>query len=636
MATGNIIGKVNVPISPIKYTGEETLTAITNVDNDRKVISVDVKVEEVVKDCATKEELQAEVTRATEAEEALDNKKLDKSNTSNTLYGKDAQGNEANIYYSSDFNDKAWQAVIRDEHSDVLVPTTPSSNNGATSKGYVDAVDAAKVSKAGDVMTGALGFKDTNHTYSIQASGTDGLLIKRDGTNRISIFKDSVAVNGDLRINEMGSDAKSATTKSYVDGFGKSLAMSLDSSYNLTINLKDANNNVISTQTIDLPLESIVTSATYYETYTYEGVTYTKVIVITLETTDVPTIIPVGDLVRGLENVANKVISISDQSTDEEYPSAKCVYDSLEGVSDSLKTVIQAETSRAEQAEGMLSDEIDETKTHYFAGIVSGEHVDSQVGHTKSWCYDGSMVVGGETPSTAIIRFTQTSNKALYIKSISINYTKNGEDLVYLYFFDRKVFTENNQTQDLDGISWLLSDTHNVSYFGYNGNYGQQIGSGSLGIRDCSLTTTDFAGCTITKVVVQACGAASTNCKLSIEVAGDTWLYHEGLEDESTQYQLQANPATIDDAEFTHGEGSTPGSGTIVTFHNVFLEKNDNEEVVSSEASTETLYVNKDNYLFYMWDGSDFFIISKTLTLGQTSTTAYRGDWGSQNQFRLE
>lgn len=88
-----------------------------------------------------------------------------------------------------------------------------------------------------------------------------------------------------------------------IDDVAHTIVLSIDSDYKLTASLKDANNNVISTSNvIDLPLESIVTSATYYNSYTYDGVTYTKVIVITLSTTDVPTIIPVGDLVSGLQS----------------------------------------------------------------------------------------------------------------------------------------------------------------------------------------------------------------------------------------------------------------------------------------------------------------------------------------------
>lgn len=91
-----------------------------------------------------------------------------------------------------------------------------------------------------------------------------------------------------------------------IDASGHTLSASINNStYEMTFVLKDKNGNSISTQTIDLPLESIVTSATYYDSYEYDGTTYEKVIVIVLSTTSVPTIVPVGDLVSGLVSTSD-------------------------------------------------------------------------------------------------------------------------------------------------------------------------------------------------------------------------------------------------------------------------------------------------------------------------------------------
>lgn len=89
--------------------------------------------------------------------------------------------------------------------------------------------------------------------------------------------------------------------------FASNVQMSVDSNYVLKVKLIDKNGDQLAEDSVDLPLESIVQSAQYYETYTYQGTTYEDVIVITLATTSVPTIIPVGDLVSGLvsENTFN-------------------------------------------------------------------------------------------------------------------------------------------------------------------------------------------------------------------------------------------------------------------------------------------------------------------------------------------
>lgn len=107
--------------------------------------------------------------------------------------------------------------------------------------------------------------------------------------------------NGHVKVPTLPTDGYDAINKAYSDiTFGKKLEISIDENYVLTVKLLNSSNIVISQADIDLPLESIVVSARYYDSYTYEGTTYQNVIVITLATTSVPTIIPIGDLVSGL------------------------------------------------------------------------------------------------------------------------------------------------------------------------------------------------------------------------------------------------------------------------------------------------------------------------------------------------
>lgn len=68
---------------------------------------------------------------------ALGNK-VDKTSNANKVYGTDSSGNQTNIDYSSSQTNSANKIVQRDNNRDVLVPSTPTSNNGATSKSYVD------------------------------------------------------------------------------------------------------------------------------------------------------------------------------------------------------------------------------------------------------------------------------------------------------------------------------------------------------------------------------------------------------------------------------------------------------------------------------------------------------------------
>lgn len=107
--------------------------------------------------------------------------------------------------------------------------------------------------------------------------------------------------NGHVKVPTLPSEGYDAINKTYGDfTFGGKVEISIDENYVLTVKLLNSANTVISQANVDLPLESIVVSARYYDSYTYQGTTYENVIVITLATTSVPTIIPIGALVSGL------------------------------------------------------------------------------------------------------------------------------------------------------------------------------------------------------------------------------------------------------------------------------------------------------------------------------------------------
>lgn len=108
--------------------------------------------------------------------------------------------------------------------------------------------------------------------------------------------------DGQINVPTNPAYAYNAASKNYVDSnYGKKVQLTIDNdTFVITVKLLNNNDVVISQANVDLPLESIVVSAQYYDTYTYQGVTYTKVLVIVLATTDNPIIAPVGDLVSGL------------------------------------------------------------------------------------------------------------------------------------------------------------------------------------------------------------------------------------------------------------------------------------------------------------------------------------------------
>ena len=96
-------------------------------------------------------------------------------------------------------------------------------------------------------------------------------------------------------------------TQNYANAFAKSLSASIDTStYVMTLTLKDYNNNTLSTQTIDLPLETMVVGGSYDDD--------TESIILTLKNGQTISI-PVGDLVSGLVSTSDLTSTLASYYT---------------------------------------------------------------------------------------------------------------------------------------------------------------------------------------------------------------------------------------------------------------------------------------------------------------------------------
>ena len=180
-----------------------------------------------------------------------------------------------------------------DNTADIDKPVSTAVQTELNKK--VDSVN----SKTGTVVLGAsdVGAYTIEQTQEYVAQNGGKIdKIQKNGTDLEIVNK---VVNITVPVTASDVSALPSSTK-----YGASVDLSINSTtYVVTAQLKDQDgNNLGSAKTIDLPLESIVVSALYYSTYVYDETTYNKVIVITLATTSVPTIIPVGELVSGLQN----------------------------------------------------------------------------------------------------------------------------------------------------------------------------------------------------------------------------------------------------------------------------------------------------------------------------------------------
>lgn len=153
----------------------------------------------------------------------------------------------------------------------------------------------------------------TVHSYNVTELGYIAF-----GSDNINFTHDSYRAGTGISISDNAVISLNAD-------YGASLEMTIDpDTYVITTVLKDQNGNTLGqAQSIDLPLESVVVSGRYD--------TATKTIILTLEGGSTISI-PVGDLVSGLESTTNKVTSIGSSSTNTEYPSAKAVYDLVDGI----------------------------------------------------------------------------------------------------------------------------------------------------------------------------------------------------------------------------------------------------------------------------------------------------------------
>ena len=232
--------------------------------------------------------------------------------------------------------------------------------------------------------------------------------------------------------------------------FATDIELSMNSStYVLTLKLKDANGSVLTTQSIDLPLESIITSATYYDSYTYDGTTYSNVLVIVLATTSVPTIIPVGSLIQGLEHEA--YIEVSNLNTDltaeqlalAAYPNARIKY----GNNFYLKSV---ETSTT----------IVFALPYLDVSTVSGhiELVKKEISVTKS---SGAMVLNESTTSF----YNKSQADAL------LNAKANSSDVYDKQTADDKFRTESQVDDQIDTKLSGLSRVNYIEDLEENKNY---------------------------------------------------------------------------------------------------------------------------------------------------------------------
>ena len=192
-----------------------------------------------------------------------------------------------------------------------------------------------------------------------------------------------------------------------------------------------------------------------------------------------------------------------------------------------------------------------------FDGMISYKSSDASVATVS---YEGLVTLVG--PGTVIITAeamaSQTYKEAEASYTLIVNERETPplpEELPnpYTYTFEAKTFEEES-TLSLANAEWTLAT--DAGYFGYDGNKGQQIGSGNKPASTLTLTTSDIPG-TITKVMVNTSGANGISATFSVSVGETSFEYTDEEENTTTSAELTNQPFEY---EFT---GSASGTITL-------------------------------------------------------------------------
>lgn len=111
------------------------------------------------------------------------------------------------------------------------------------------------------------------------------------------------------------------------------------------------------------------------------------------------------------------------------------------------------------------------------------------------------------------------------------------EAKTYSYSFTNKVFTENDSTNDLNGVSWTMNGTGKGTPQNHDSSKGQQFGSKSNPYTTLTFTSESFTK--VTKIVIETSGASGVNATVSITVGGVEVGTAQKLTTSSTKYTFE-------------------------------------------------------------------------------------------------
>lgn len=186
---------------------------------------------------------------------------------------------------------------------------------------------------------------------------------------------------------------------------GNKLSVSIDSNYLMTITLKDKNDNILSTASVDFPIESAIVNATYNNS--------TKEITFTLQNGNT-LVVPIGDIISGLASQSDLQVLANRVSTIES-----------DYLKESDKTELQQ--SIADLAERKI--EIGNLDEHQ-RNILYEKVTQNDVAFNHTTIYNGSEGWDNAAITSPYIYFTKGTILHFY-DSVRVRITKYDKNKVY-------------------------------------------------------------------------------------------------------------------------------------------------------------------------------------------------------------
>jgi len=390
-----------------------------------------------------------------------------------------------------DFRSKIWKITFNDnQEADDVIPTEEEINgfdtmiaqlNSAIAE--VDNIDI-NANKSGTVSTVTITNKEGIEKSVEINDGTDYVITEEDYRNIADIVESEISLDVPTKTSDLTNDSGfiDNTVNNLINytlktNTGSLIDLEINSTtYVVTLSLKDIDGTVISTDTIDLPLESVVVSGRYDNT--------TKQVILTLENGS-EVAFSVADLVAGLQteitsqnklasdlvddsNSGNKFVTTSEKNT------WNAKYDKPSGgIPDTdLSSAVQTSLGKADTA---LQEEI-------YTGTITSVKMNGNTIATSGEADLGTVI----TEHQDITGKEDKSNKVTSIDENSTNTQYPGAKLVYDELSERDEYIEELEAQipenTVTGTDITVTDsadmkiaefelegqTEQVQYEGYN------------------------------------------------------------------------------------------------------------------------------------------------------------------------